>query len=203
MGQASIERLRMISKSAVFLLAVAGSAAAQPSANGSGAYRVNPGDVLEIFVWGEERLQREVRVLPDGTFAFPLAGQIDAKNRLPRELENVISRGLESQYRGAVPQVTVSVKNPSGLQFSVVGKVRNPGTFTPGRYINALEALSIAGGPTEFAQLGGVVIIRKEATGLRAFRVRLNDVLKGSPSANDLSPSAIPDIQSGDTVVVP
>jgi polysaccharide export outer membrane protein len=118
-------------------------------------------------------------------------------------LEQVISRGLESQYRGAVPQVTVSVKNPSGLQFSVVGKVRNPGTFTPGRYINALEALSIAGGPTEFAQLGGVVIIRKEPTGLRSFRVRLNDVLKGSPSANDLSPAAIPDIQSGDTVVVP
>jgi polysaccharide export outer membrane protein len=197
----------MISKPTMFLAAVAGAAAAasaqQVPPSGSNAYRINPGDVLEVFVWGEERLQREVRVLPDGTFAFPLAGQIDAKNRLPRDLEQVISRGLESQYRGAVPQVTVSVKNPSGLQFSVVGKVRNPGTFTPGRYINALEALSIAGGPTEFAQLGGVVIIRKEPTGLRSFRVRLNDVLKGSPSANDLSPAAIPDIQSGDTVVVP
>jgi polysaccharide export outer membrane protein len=118
-------------------------------------YRINPGDELEVFVWGEERLQREVRVLPDGTFTFPLVGRIDALNALPGDLEARITRGLQPQYRGAVPQVTVSVKSPAGLQFSVVGKVRNPGTFTPGRYVNALEALSFAGGPTEFAQLGG------------------------------------------------
>lgn len=166
-------------------------------------YTINPGDELEVFVWGEERLQRVIRVLPDGTFAFPLVGQIDARNKLPRELEAIISRGLESQYRGAVPQVTVSVRNPTGLQFSVIGKVKAPGTFTPGRYINALEALSIAGGPTEFAQLGNIIVIRKTGGALTSFRVRLNDILKGSPSAGDLSGNGIPQIQSGDTVVVP
>src|SRR5882724_4329905 len=39
-------------------------------------YRINPGDELEILVWGDERLQRSVLVLPDGTFAFPLVGQV-------------------------------------------------------------------------------------------------------------------------------
>ena len=188
------------------LLALTGRAEAQPAAGqapASGAYRINPGDELEIFVWGEERLQRAVRVLPDGTFAFPLVGQIDARNRLPAEIEAVISRGLEAQYRGAVPQVTVSVRNPSGLQFSVIGKVRNPGTFTPGRYINALEALSMAGGPTEFAQLGNIIVIRKTPAGLTSFRVRLNDLLRGNPSPGDLSSEGIAQIQSGDTVIVP
>jgi polysaccharide biosynthesis/export protein len=164
-------------------------------------YRINPGDELEIFVWGEERLQREVRVLPDGSFTFPLVGKIDALNALPGEIEARITRGLEPQYRGAVPQVTVSVKSPAGLQFSVVGKVRNPGTFTPGRYVNALEALSFAGGPTEFAQLGGIVIIRKNGSGLQALRVRLSDTLRGSPG--DLGATTIPQIQGGDTVIVP
>lgn len=165
------------------------------------AYRINPGDELDILVWGDERLQRSVRVLPDGTFAFPLVGQVVAAGRLPTELERTITTGLQSQYRGQVPQVTVSVKNPSGFQFSVVGKVKGPGTFTPGRYVNALEALSIAGGPTEFADLGNIRIIRKNGTNLQTIRVRLANALKGN--SGELSPSDIPQIASGDTVVIP
>ncbi len=167
------------------------------------AYTVNAGDELEIFVWGEERLQRVLRVLPDGTFSFPLVGRVVAINQLPSDIEAKLMRGLAGRYKEAVPQVTVSVRNPSGLQFSVIGKVRSPGTFTPGRYVNALEALSFAGGPNEFAQLSNVVIIRKEATGLVSYKVRLNKVLEGKPSASELSEQAIPQLRGGDTVVVP
>lgn len=165
------------------------------------AYRINPGDELDVLVWGEDRLQRTVRVLPDGTFAFPLVGQVSAAGLLPADLEKIISAGLRSQYRGEVPQVTVSVKTPSGYQFSVIGKVRSPGTFTPGRYVNALEALSIAGGPSEFAQTANVRIIRKSGQQLVTMRVRLSDALKGNLS--NIGPEDIPFIQSGDTLVVP
>ena len=165
------------------------------------AYRINPGDELDILVWGDERLQRSVRILPDGTFAFPLVGQVVAVGRLPAELKRIISAGLQSQYRGQVPQVTVSVKNPSGFQFSVIGKVKGPGTFTPGRYINALEALSIAGGPSEFADLGNMRIIRKAGNGLQTIRVRLGDALTGS--SGSLSETDNPQIVSGDTLVIP
>ena len=164
-------------------------------------YRINAGDELDVNVWGEERLQRTVRVLPDGTFSFPLVGQVKALNALPSEIAAAITRGLAPQYRGEVPQVTVSVQNPSGMQFSVIGKVRNPGAFTPERYVNALEALSMAGGPTEFAQIGDIVIIRKVGTGLQAIRVRLSDALKGNVSG--ISSAAIPQMEAGDTLVVP
>lgn len=165
------------------------------------AYRINPGDELDISVWGEERLKTMVRVLPDGTFAFPLVGQIYATGRLPGELEKQISTGLQPQYRGSVPQVTVSVRNPAGFQFSVVGKVRNPGTFTPGRYVNALEALSMAGGPTEFAQVGDIRIVRKNGVRLQSLRIRISGTLRGS--SESISEIDIPSIQSGDTLVVP
>jgi len=165
------------------------------------AYRINPGDEILVSVWGDERLNRSVRVLPDGTFAFPLVGQVVAAGQLPSELERIIRAALQPQYRGAVPQVTVSVTNPSGYSFSVIGKVRSPGTFTPGRYVNALEALIIAGGPTEFASVGGAVILRKYGPQIRSIRVRLNDALKGD--ARGLTPDDIPFIQSGDTLVVP
>lgn len=176
--------------------------AQSPTAAAAGpAYRINPCDEIEVMVWGDERLQRAVRVLPDGTFAFPLVGQVVAAGQLPAELERIITAALRPQYRGVVPQVTVSVRNPSGYTFSVVGKVRAPGTYTPGRYVNALEALTIAGGPTEFASVGNVSILRKSGMRLQTIRVRLSDALKGDTSR--LTESDIPFIQSGDTLVVP
>lgn len=185
-----------------FLQSVSAQAPAAPVQTVAGpAYRINAGDELEIMVWGDERLQRVVRVLPDGTFAFPLVGQVVAVGQLPADLERIISAALKPQYRGAVPQVTVSVKNPSGYQFSVIGKVRAPGTYTPGRYVDALEALSIAGGATEFASTNDIKIYRKVGNQTRVIRIRLGDVLKGD--ASRLTENDVPFIQSGDTLVVP
>ena len=186
------------------LSVMAGTAvqAAQPaSAAVSLPYRINPGDELEILVWGDERLQRTVLVLPDGTFAFPLVGQVSAAGHLPSEIQRVITLGLQPQYKGPVPQVTVSVKRASGYQFSVIGKVNNPGTFTPGRYVNALEALAIAGGPAQFANTGSAKIIRKAGDQLFVLPIHLQDALRGDTSR--LGPNQIPRIESGDTLVVP
>lgn len=180
-----------------------------PAAPAAGAvsanpYRINPGDELEIYVWGEERLQRKVKVLPDGSMAFPLVGQLAVTGMLPKELEALISERLQPQYRGQVPQVTVSVVAPVGLQFSVMGKVKSPGTFSPGRYVNLLEALSLAGGPAEFANLDSLVIIRKgRDQGLTTLRVRVGSLFKSGVDNRTVSQAEIPTIQSGDTVIVP
>lgn len=196
-----VYRLCMLATMSVVCLS-SGVAAQVAAATPDGAYRINPGDELDLLVWGDERLQRSVRVLPDGTFAFPLAGQIAAAGHLPSEIEHIISDKLQPQYRGQVPQVTVSVKNPAGFQFSVVGKVKGPGTFTPGRYLNALEALSIAGGPTEFADVNNIRIIRKAAGGeLVVIRVRIGEILKGSNAR--VTAAENPPIASGDTLVIP
>jgi polysaccharide export outer membrane protein len=187
---------------ALFALAPVASYAQQsPTSVPGPAYRINPGDDLEILVWGDERLQRTVRVLPDGTFGFPLVGQVMAAGQLPSDLQRIITAGLRPQYRDVVPQVTVLVKNPNGYQFSVVGKVKSPGTFTPGRYVNALEALGIAGGPTEFAQTSRIRIIRKVGQQLQTIPVQIAGALKGD--LDRLNSGEIPPIQSGDTLVIP
>jgi len=178
------------------------SSAAAPAAAPLKPYRINPGDQIEIYVWGDERLQRVLKVLPDGSVSFPLVGRIDALNKLPTDLEAVVVAGLADQYRNTVPRVTVSVKDPTGLTFSVAGKVRAPGNFTPGHYVNVLEAISIAGGPTEFADLGKIKVYRKTGGQLQVIDARLDNALKGNPSAADLQ-GAIIELQSGDTVVVP
>lgn len=171
---------------------------AQPSLR---PYRINPGDQIEVMVWGDDRLRQEVLVLPDGTFAFPLVGQLSAAGQLPSDLARIITARLQPQYKGPVPQVTVSVTKASGYQFSVVGKVKNPGTFTPGRYVNALEAFSIAGGPTEFAQVSGITILRKMGNQLYTLHPRLGVALRADTGG--LSLTDVPMIETGDTIVVP
>lgn len=178
-------------------------ASVSQAAGALSSYRINPGDQLEVYVWGEERLQRPVKVLPDGTIAFPLVGQLAVDGLLPSELEGVISERLRPQYRGQVPQVTVTVSAPLGLQFAVMGKVKAPGTFSPGRYVNVLEALSMAGGPGEFANLDNVVLIRKTREGLATLKVRVGALFKSGVDSRDVAQANIPTIQSGDTVIVP
>jgi polysaccharide biosynthesis/export protein len=166
-------------------------------------YRINPGDELEINVWREEQLQRIVKILPDGTFSFPLVGTIVAAGQTASQIEALITNALKQQYvDGNVPNVTVSVRSPAGLQFSVLGKVKSSGIFTPGRYVTLLEALSFAGGTDEFANLDNIAIIRKTPKGLVSIRARVGDILKNRSQADDIARN-IPMIESGDTVIVP
>ena len=182
---------------------VATQPSAQTNTTSASPYRINAGDELGIYVWGEDRLQRDVRVLPDGTFAFPLVGQVNAQGKLPQEIEAIITERLREQYRGQVPQVTVSVKAATGLQFSVMGRVKSPGTFSPGRYVNVLEALSMAGGPTEFANLGNVIVLRKRGDQILTLRTKLAPMFRSGSSASDADPSNVIRIETGDTVIVP
>ncbi|HWI86929.1 MAG TPA: polysaccharide biosynthesis/export family protein [Sphingomonas sp.] len=174
-------------------------AGAKPSAS---TYRISPGDQLQIYVWGDERLQRALTVLPDGSFAFPLAGTIMAAGRTPNEIEAELSKLLAPQYKGVSQQVTVSVAQPAGMQISIIGKVRSPGTQSPSRYINVLNALAMAGGPTDFADVSSIVILRNVGGKPQVIKTHLASILKGKPTDSDLT-SGVPLLVAGDTVVVP
>lgn len=178
------------------------SATAQPTPAVS-TYRINAGDELEIYVWGEERLQRQLRVLPDGTIAFPLVGQLRVAGQMPQEVERMVSDRLREQYRGDVPFVTVSVRAPTGMRFSVLGKVRSPGIFDATRYLNVLEALSQAGGPDEFANLDNITIIRGSGSNAQSFRVRVGQLFRPGVNAQDVQAANLVQIAPGDVIIVP
>jgi len=201
-------------KTAAILLAAASlalpaAALAQADAPVAGAkpaastYRISPGDQLQIYVWGDERLQRSLTVLPDGTFAFPLAGTIAAAGHTPNEIEDALSKLLAPQYKGVAQQVTVSVAAPAGMQYSVIGKVHGPGNFSPTRYVNVLNALAQAGGPTDFADIDHIIIMRTVGGRPQIVRTHLSAIFKGKPSDSDMSAASVPLIQAGDTVIVP
>ena len=129
---------------------------------------------------------------------------MQAAGHTSNEIEGELSRLLAGQYKGVAPQVTVSVRQPAGMQVSVIGKVRAPGTFSPTRYVNVLDALALAGGPTDFADVGSVVILRPTPGGpASVIRVDLSNVLKGRPNPRELTAANLPQLIAGDTVVVP
>ncbi|GAA4722670.1 polysaccharide export protein [Sphingomonas lutea] len=178
--------------------------AQSPAPPARAEYRLNAGDTLEVFVWGEERMQREARVLPDGTFAFPLAGTIQAEGKTAREVGVEIQTKIAGYFRAGTPEVTVSVKDTSGMRFYVIGKVRSPGSYSIGRSINALQALTLAGGPAEFANVDQAVILRETRTGQNVERVSLSDVLKGARGLDAGNQARIiPVLRSGDVLVIP
>ncbi|MBB4640976.1 polysaccharide biosynthesis/export family protein [Rhizorhapis suberifaciens] len=167
-------------------------------------YRINIGDELEVLVWGEDRMQRTVRIQPDGSFAFPLAGTIIAAGLTTQDVRAEIQRQLADKYRNGPPDVTVTVREATGMRFFVVGKVRTPGSYAASGAIDILQALSLAGGLADFADVKGAVILRKTPQGQFIERVQLAQVLKGS---RRLGPGALakplPVLRSGDVLVIP
>ena len=115
----------------------------------------------------------------------------------------MVSERLRPQYRGEVPYVTVSVKAPTGMRFSVLGKVKAPGTFTTSRYVNVLEALSQAGGADEFANLDSVLLIRGTGPESRSFQVRLGSLFKSGAGEQAVRKAGIIGVQPGDVIIVP
>ena len=184
--------------------AVAVTTAGAEAAETRGQYMINAGDELDVFVWGEERMQRLVRVQPDGTFAFPLAGTIRAIDRNTADVAAEIRERIAVNYRSAVPDVTVSVRDATGMRFYVVGKVETPGSYTSGSPVNILQALSMAGGTAEFADIKHAVILRQTAAGQTVEPVKLSTVLKGGRAleAGTLA-TPLPMLSSGDVLVIP
>lgn len=177
------------------LAAAADADRAAETAHVDASYLVQAGDSLQIAVWKEQDLQLEVLVRPDGGLTFPLAGEIEAAGHTVDE----IRKTLESRLLKYIPDpvVTVAVKAATGSRIFVVGKVNRPGDFPLIRPIDVLQALSLAGGATPFADVNGIRVIRRDGEQQTVFRFRYDDVRRGRDLAQNIL------LRSGDTVVVP
>lgn len=158
-------------------------------------YRIGPEDMLEISVWKEEELQREVLVRPDGGISFPLAGDIRVAGKTPQEVEAVITEKLQRYIPDAV--VTVSVTELTGHRIYVAGRVENPGQYVVGRYVDVLQALTLAGGLTPFAKEKEIKVLRREAGKEIVYPFNYDEVKEGTHLEQNMV------LRNDDVVVVP
>lgn len=162
------------------------------ASDGGPAYQVGPSDVLEVFVWKEEELSTTTTVRPDGRISLPLAGELLAAGKTPRQLQAEIEAKL-GEYLD-LPVVTVMVKEVNSPTISVLGEVKRPGRYLIPQGTTVLDAIAMSGGFTEFAHPGDVVVLRTTSTGTRRIAVDVRRLIKDGDDIFQLRP--------GDTVHV-
>ena len=161
----------------------------------SDTYKIQPGDVLEISVWKEENLLKQVLVRPDGGMSFPLAGNVQAAGKSVVELQSLIEQKLTKYIPD--PVVTVSTQQLSGNKLYVIGKVAQSGELIANRNMDVVQALSVAGGMTPYAAANKIKILRRANGKLTAIPFKYGEIEKGE----NLQQNII--LQSGDVVLVP
>ncbi len=158
-------------------------------------YRIGAEDVLNISVWKEEELDREVIVRPDGGISFPFAGDVKAAGRTPMQLQKVLTLRVQKFIPDAM--VTVSVTKLAGLRIYVIGKVKKSGQFVIGRYVDVLQALTLAGGLDIYASEKKIKVLRRSNGKEIVFPFNYSAVKSGENLAQNIL------LQNDDVVVVP
>ncbi len=114
------------------------------------AYRIGPGDLLEIKVFELEQLSQVVRVSEDGSITLPLLGRVEVEGLTQDGVVQKISGLLQAKYVKN-PQVTIFIKEYKSKQVAVIGAVKNPGNYELVGRRNLLQMVSMAGGFTDQA----------------------------------------------------
>ena len=158
-------------------------------------YYIGPGDVLEISVWKDEGLSRQVVVPPDGVISFPLVGDINVNHMTVTDLRGVVKKKLSEFVPDAT--VTVMLLTINSLKANVIGKVNRPGEFPIALDTRVMNILSMAGGLNPFASKGSIILLRQENGKTVKIPFDYGDVEDG----DNLEQNIV--LKRGDVVVVP
>jgi len=179
----------------IFSLSAIADAKSDSNQPAPASYLIGPGDVLSISVWKEEGMQLEVLVRPDGEITFPLAGEIKAGGLTTKALSDALVEKLKRYI--PQPSVTVSVLKSVSNKIYVIGKVNRPGEFVATGYMDVLQALTMAGGLTPYADSDEIKIIRRTEFGTKIKLFDYDEVISGERLDMNII------LKAGDTVVVP
>ena len=160
-------------------------------------YEIAPGDVLQVFVWKEPELTRDVTVRLDGKISVPLLGDVTAAGFTPQRLGDELARSLSRFVE--TPRVTIGVSQAVSSRFYVLGQVAKPGEFRLVVPTTVLQGLALAGGFREFAKSDDIVIIRQQHGADAQVVLPVN--YKKLAEGKDVSQNVM--LKPGDTIVVP
>lgn len=177
-------------------LCVSAGAPAQDQPEGaSDSYIIGVGDHLQVSVWKNADLQAEVPVRPDGRISVPLVGEVAVSGLTPAEVQSLLTERY-TQFVTA-PSVSVLVTQINSRKIFILGQVQESGAFDILRPTNLMQALAMAGGLTEFAKTGGVIVLRETNGVKQRWKVNVDAIASGKkPEGNVM-------LQPGDTIIVP
>jgi len=161
----------------------------------AGDYKIAPADVLEISIWGEQELTRQLVVRPDGKVSFPLIGDIEVAGKTTTQVKSLVEKKIQTYIPSA--SATVIVSQLGSLQYYVIGKVAKPGMFNVSRKLSVLQALAMAGGLTTFADEDSISVIRYKDGKVLHLPFNYSEMKEGKNLQQDVI------LERGDVVLVP
>jgi len=166
-----------------------------PAAKVGKDYIIGADDVLDVNVWKEQELTRTLQVRPDGKISMPLLGDVQAAGMTPGQLAQNVSERLKKFL--TAPQVTVILTQINSQRVYVIGEVTRPGAYPVLPGMTVLQAISSAGGLTQFANSKKIFVMRNENHIQTKYPFSYKEVLDGRKAEENLA------VKAGDTIVVP
>lgn len=157
-------------------------------------YTIGVEDVLTVFVWKEEDLNKTVIVRPDGKISFPLVSDIVAEGMTCEQLSEKIKEKLLVYIKE--PNVTVIVDEINSFKVYVLGEVIRQGVYMLRSPARLLQVLAMAEGLNEFANKSDIVVIRREEGREKRIRLDYKKIISGSKPDDNIY------IKPGDTIIV-
>ena len=158
-------------------------------------YKIGPQDMVRVDVWKEPEISRTIPVRPDGKISLPLLNDVQASGLTAIQLSNSIHDGLTKYLNN--PQVTVTVTEINSRRVYVTGEVNRPGVLPLLPDMTVLQALSSAGGFTQFAKLKGIYVLRNEGGKQSKLPFNYREVVKGKNQEQNIL------LLPGDVIVIP
>ncbi|MFC1822434.1 polysaccharide biosynthesis/export family protein [Thermodesulfobacteriota bacterium] len=159
------------------------------------SYIIGPSDVLEINVWKESDLTKQVIVRMDGKITLPLINDVQAENQTLLELQEVIEEKYKEYVE--VPEVTVILLQSNSRKIYIHGKIRSSGEYPLRKEMTFLQAISVAGGLDKWADKDNIRLIRKVDGVEKSFRIDYEAIISGK----DLSQNIL--LLPDDTIFIP
>ena len=158
-------------------------------------YKIGPQDVVRIDVWKEPDISRTIPVRPDGKISLPLLNDVQASGLTAMQLATSLREGLSKFLTS--PQVTVTVTEINSRRVYITGEVTHAGALPILPNMTVLQALSSAGGFTQFAKLKNIYVLRTEDGKQVKHPFNYKEVVKGNLTEQNIV------LQPGDVIVVP
>jgi polysaccharide export outer membrane protein len=158
-------------------------------------YQLGPEDAIEISVWKEPELTKQLIVRPDGKITYPLVGEVQAAGLTVKQLQDEIAKRLAKYVTDA--NVTVILLKTQFYKIYVTGKVNKPSEFAVGRPVDVMQAIAMAGGLTPFASPKSIVVLRKAGGKEEVYPFNYQAVSRGESLEQNRT------LLPGDVVVVP
>lgn len=155
---------------------------------------LGPGDVIEVRVRDQDDISGPYEVSDDGMVRFPMIGAVEVRGRTGAQIAQKIEQELAAGWLKQ-PQVTVRVTERQNREVSVLGQVKEAGSYPYKPGLTLMQAISLAGGMNPLASPRKVKLIRETDKGRQTFEIDVTKILDSRGQDFALEP--------GDIVFVP